>query len=125
MCVCVKNPPREGRVFCRPGRRRAKNHRVPEDEPIEPLAIPITGELDLHAFRPAEVTALLDDYFAECRRRGIHRVRVIHGKGTGTLRATVQAHLRRSPGVAGFTPGDETTGGWGATLVTLKPADSC
>ena len=52
-------------------------------------------------------------------------LRVIHGKGTGTLRATVQAHLRRSPGVAGFTPGDETTGGWGATLVTLKPADSC
>lgn len=123
--MCVKNPPREGRVFCRPGRGRAKNRRVPEDEPIEPLAIPITGELDLHAFRPAEVTALLDDFFAECRRRRIHRVRVIHGKGTGTLRATVQAHLCRSPGVAGFTPGDETTGGWGATIVTLKPADSC
>lgn len=95
------------------------------DEPIAPLSIPITGELDLHTFRPAEVTRLLDDYFAACRQRGIQRVRVVHGKGTGTLRATVRAHLRRSPGVAAFAQGDETSGGWGATIVTLKRANSC
>ena len=95
---------------------------MPDEPPEEPVAIPITGELDLHNFRPDEITTLLDDYFAECRKRGLGRVRVVHGKGTGTLRATVHAHLRRSPGVAGFTLGDETSGGWGATLVTLKPA---
>jgi DNA-nicking Smr family endonuclease len=90
----------------------------------EPVPIPITGELDLHTFRPADTASLLDSYFAECRRRGLLRVRVVHGKGTGTLRATVHAHLRRSPAVAGFASGDETTGGWGATLVTLKSLDS-
>ena len=95
---------------------------MPEEPPQEPVAIPITGELDLHTFRPAEVADLLDHYFAECRQRGLGRVRVVHGKGTGTLRAAVHAHLRRSPGVAGFASGDETSGGWGATLVTLKPA---
>jgi len=95
------------------------------DEPEPPVAIPITGELDLHTFRPSEVTRLLDDYFAACRARGILRVRVIHGKGTGALRATVHAHLRRAPGVAGFAQGDETSGGWGATSVTLKPDYSC
>ena len=95
------------------------------EEPDEPVAIPITGELDLHTFRPAEIAALLDDYFAECRKRGLLRVRVIHGKGTGTLRTTVHTHLRRSPGVAGFAQGDETSGGWGATIVTLKPDNSC
>lgn len=94
-------------------------------EPDEPVAIPITGELDLHTFRPAEVASLLDDYFAECRKRGLLRVRVVHGKGTGTLRTTVHAHLRRSPGVAGFAQGDETSGGWGATVVTLRPENSC
>jgi len=93
---------------------------MPDEPPPEPIAIPITGELDLHTFRPAEIADLLDDYFAECRKRGIRRVRVVHGKGTGTLRETVHAHLRRSPGIAGFSPGDETSGGWGATLVTLK-----
>ena len=97
---------------------------MPPDDPNEPVALPITGELDLHTFRPGEAARLLDDYFAECRKRGIVRVRVVHGKGTGTLRATVHARLRRSPQVAGFALGDETSGGWGATLVTLKPADS-
>jgi DNA-nicking Smr family endonuclease len=99
--------------------------RMASDDPEQPVAIPITGELDLHTFRPAEIASLLDDYFAECRRRGIFRVRVVHGKGTGTLRTTVHAHLRRSPGVAGFAHGDENSGGWGATIVTLKPDNSC
>ena len=91
----------------------------PEDA-SEPVAIPITGELDLHTFQPREVTRLLDDYFAECSKRGLRRIRVIHGKGIGTLRETVHAHLRRSKNVAGFALGDETSGGWGATWVTLR-----
>jgi DNA-nicking Smr family endonuclease len=89
-----------------------------------PVRIPITGELDLHTFRPAEVAALLEDYFAECRSRGLREVRVIHGKGTGTLRTTVHACLRRSGQVAGFRTGDEHSGGWGATIVSLRPTEA-
>jgi dsDNA-specific endonuclease/ATPase MutS2 len=97
---------------------------MPAEEPDEPVAIPITGELDLHTFRPADATRLLDDYLAACRQRGIHRVRIVHGKGTGTLRNTVHAHLRRSSCVQRFMLGNESSGGWGATIVTLLPADS-
>jgi DNA-nicking Smr family endonuclease len=85
-----------------------------------PVRIPITGELDLHTFRPQDIASLLDDYLGECRRAGLREVRIIHGKGTGTLRTTVHAWLRGSPRVAGFRQGNEHTGGWGATLVTLK-----
>ncbi len=95
---------------------------MPDNDPVDPIAIPITGELDLHTFRPAEITRLLEDYFEECMKRGISRVRVIHGKGIGTLRATVHAHLRQSPKVSSFSQGDETSGGWGATWVTLRDA---
>jgi DNA-nicking Smr family endonuclease len=94
------------------------------DEPRDPVPIPITGELDLHTFRPAEIADLLKEYFRACRQRGIHRVRVIHGKGTGTLRQTVHAQLRRSADVLSYVQGGETSGGWGATIVTLKPANS-
>lgn len=95
------------------------------DDPAgEPVRIPITGELDLHTFRPQDIPVLLEAYLAECARLGRREVRVVHGKGTGTLREMVHAWLRRSPLVAGFRLGDERTGGWGATLVTLKPADS-
>ncbi len=120
-----KNPLCRERVFCRPDSPRRDDEIVTATDDDSPLRIPITGELDLHTFRPAEIASLLDDYLAECRRRGMREVRVVHGKGSGTLRATVQAHLRRSPLVAGFRTGDERTGGWGATLVTLKPHDSC
>ncbi|HWA24422.1 MAG TPA: Smr/MutS family protein [Lacunisphaera sp.] len=115
------NPPRRGRVLCRLISPRANDGVMTDDDPTPPVAIPITGELDLHTFRPAEIGSLLEGYFAECRTRGIRRVRVVHGKGTGTLRATVEAQLRRSPAVVSFGPGDESSGGWGATWVTLMP----
>lgn len=85
-----------------------------------PVPLPITGELDLHTFRPADLGELIPAYFAECAVRGIREVRIVHGKGTGTLRTTVHALLRRLPLVQSFRPGDERTGSWGATLVNLK-----
>jgi DNA-nicking Smr family endonuclease len=87
----------------------------------EPVRIPITGELDLHAFRPAEAASVVEEYLAACRERGLSSARIIHGKGTGTLRETVHALLRRSPLVESFRLGDETSGGWGATVVRIKP----
>tara|TARA_B100001057_G_C22829792_1_gene942920 strand:+ start:879 stop:1151 length:273 start_codon:yes stop_codon:yes gene_type:complete len=90
---------------------------VEEPDPIE---IPINGELDLHTFRPSDVKYLLEDYFDACEEKGILQVRVIHGKGTGTLRETVHALLRKSDRVEGFRLGDEGSGSWGATLVQLK-----
>lgn len=86
-----------------------------------PIEIPIDGTLDLHTFRPAEVKDLVPDYLEECRERGILEVRIIHGKGTGALRRTVHAVLERCPDVLSFKLGDQTSGAWGATLVTLKP----
>lgn len=88
-----------------------------EDEPVE---IPITGELDLHTFRPSDIGDLVPDYLDACQERGILSVRIIHGKGTGTLRETVHAALRRIPSVESFQLGDETSGSWGATRVRLK-----
>ena len=98
---------------------------MPGESSEQPVEIPITGELDLHTFRPAEIADLLDNYLVECQRRDLLRVRIIHGKGTGTLRTLVHARLRLSPLVIGFAQGDEHSGGWGATIVTLKPRNSC
>lgn len=84
-----------------------------------PVPLPITGELDLHTFRPEEVGALLGDYLAACLARGIGSVRIIHGKGTGALRERVHAWLRRSPLVRSFALCDAAAGGWGATRAEL------
>ena len=92
------------------------------DWPQEPVPLPITGELDLHAFRAGEVGDLLRDYLRECRRRGLLSVRVVHGKGTGALRAGVHALLQRLPEVREILwPLGVEQGGWGATRVRLAP----
>jgi DNA-nicking Smr family endonuclease len=88
-----------------------------EDEPVR---IPIEGVLDLHAFRAEEVKRLVPDYLEECRRKGINHVRIIHGKGTGSLRRTVLSLLQKNPNVASFKTADTSGGGWGATEVVLK-----
>jgi DNA-nicking Smr family endonuclease len=92
----------------------------PEDPAAEPVRFPITGELDLHTFRPQDLGELIPTYLAECAARGLREVRIVHGKGTGTLRATVHTLLQRSPLVRSFRLGDEHSGSWGATLVTLR-----
>ena len=86
-----------------------------------PVALPIDGTLDLHTFAPREIKALVPDYLAACRERGILQVRIIHGKGTGALRRTVHALLARLEEVAAFSTASEDSGGWGATLVSLRP----
>lgn len=94
----------------------------PEDLDLEEaIELPIDGTLDLHTFSPREVKALLADYIAACRERGILSLRIVHGKGTGQLRALVQAQLARHPAVREFSLAGGDGGSWGATLATLAP----
>lgn len=87
----------------------------------EAVEVPIDGTLDLHTFQPRELKTLLPDYFQACRDRGIHNVRVVHGKGTGALRRSVHALLDRMEGIESYRLGGMGEGSWGATLVVLKP----
>lgn len=84
------------------------------------VAFPINGILDLHTFNPREVKELLPDYLELSREKGIFEVRIIHGKGTGALRETVQSVLNKLPEVQSFRLAGEDEGGWGATIVMLR-----
>ena len=90
-----------------------------DDEVVDSVEVPIDGILDLHTFAAREVKELVGDYLEACWERGIFEVRLIHGKGTGTLRKLVHAVLDRHPRVRGYRGGEVGEGGWGSTVVTL------
>jgi DNA-nicking Smr family endonuclease len=86
----------------------------------QPIEMEINGELDLHTFKPSELSPLLTDYIEACREQGIFSLRIIHGKGQGIQRERVHRFLKQCPEVASFQPAPPEAGGWGATLATLK-----
>ena len=90
-----------------------------KEKDSEPLEVPVDGVLDLHTFRPAEVKEVVLAYIDACRERGIRDLRIIHGKGIGTLREQVHAVLQRHPWVESFSLASGDAGGWGATVVKL------
>lgn len=78
----------------------------------------LTQELDLHTFQPRECADVVEEYLTAAQEAGFTTVRIIHGKGTGTLRRIVQGVLERHSAVARFEQADAN---WGATRVELKP----
>lgn len=82
--------------------------------------IPVDGILDLHTFRARDVKDLVPEYLLACREKGIRDIRIIHGKGTGSLLRIVHAVLGRLDEVESFGLAPLEAGGWGATVVRLK-----
>jgi DNA-nicking Smr family endonuclease len=86
----------------------------------DPVAIEINGILDLHPFSPKDLKTLIPDYLKECQKKGILEIKIIHGKGIGNIRRSVQALLARNSMVADYRQADLHSGSWGATIVRLK-----
>jgi DNA-nicking Smr family endonuclease len=66
------------------------------------MEFPIEGTLDLHTFRPEDIKDLVPDYIQECRSRGILEVKIVHGKGSGTLMRIVHSILDGLPEVVSY-----------------------
>jgi dsDNA-specific endonuclease/ATPase MutS2 len=92
-----------------------------DDEPVDDVVTPeLTDELDLHTFQPRDCADLVAEYLHAAQDKGFASVRIIHGKGTGTLRRIVHGVLEKHPAVASFRLADQRSGSWGATLVELR-----
>jgi DNA-nicking Smr family endonuclease len=94
-----------------------------DDAPWDPdavIEVAVTDILDLHTFRPSDVASLVRDYIDACAERGLSPVRIIHGKGVGTLRRTTHSQLDKHPAVLDYELAPPDAGGWGATIVRLK-----
>ena len=85
--------------------------------PDRPLRIPIEPELDLHAFAPRDIPAVVAEYIEAAADAGILDVRLVHGRGRGVQRGIVQAALDRHARVLEFW--DDPASHLGATIARL------
>ena len=80
----------------------------------------VSGELDIRGMASDEAIPELDRYIDNALVSGLESIRIIHGKGTGVLRKSVQAHLRTHKAVASFRLGTFGEGENGVTIAELK-----
>ncbi len=66
--------------------------------------------------------SVVDEYLQAASERGFTQVRIVHGRGIGAQREAVRRRLAAHPLVAAFQDAPPERGGWGATLVQLKPS---
>ncbi len=78
-------------------------------------------ELNIIGYHVDEALEAVASYLDKCRLRGLHRVRIIHGYGSGALRQAVHSYLKAHASfVKKYSLGGEYEGGSGATVVELK-----
>ena len=76
-------------------------------------------ELHLRRLTVDEALLKLNQYLDDAFMAGLWQVRIVHGKGTGTLRQVVRTELDRHPLVKSYRPGGYGEGGAGVTIVEL------
>lgn len=86
----------------------------------------IQDELDLHGLTSSEARELLSQFLADCARRGLRCVRIVHGKGLRSrnrepvLKRKVAVWLMQRDDVLAFCQARQPDGGGGAAIVLLK-----
>ena len=78
--------------------------------------VPIEDSIDLHAFQPAEIQIVVEEYLYQAVQRGFREVRIIHGRGIGMQREIVRSILSKHPSVISFQDLPDR----GSTLVRLS-----
>ena len=77
-------------------------------------------EIDLRGMDAIEAICVLDRYLDEAMRANLTQVRIIHGKGTGTLRAAVQQDLKKNKYIKSFRLGVYGEGEDGVTIAEFR-----
>ena len=83
-----------------------------------PQRVPIERALDLHAFAPADIKSVVEEYVNAAHEAGFNEIRLIHGRGKGIQRGIVQQALERHPLVEAFWDASESH--LGATVARLR-----
>ncbi|MBE6583353.1 MAG: endonuclease MutS2 [Ruminococcaceae bacterium] len=134
----LEDPDKSGNVRVQAGilqtRVKIKDLKLKEDEPTVTVgdkkqkvssytvqrSSSFSDEIDLRGMNGDEAWLAVDKYFDEANLYGFKRVRLIHGKGTGALKAALWKYLKGDKRISGFRIGQFGEGDGGVTVVELK-----
>jgi DNA mismatch repair protein MutS2 len=103
----------------KPAHNRSRAPRWPSADSGSEKPAEVRRDLDLRGMTGEEALPLVDKFIDDAMLAGLHRVDIIHGKGTGALRKKVTDFLSTHPRVKAFRLGEWNEGGTGATVVEL------
>jgi DNA mismatch repair protein MutS2 len=130
----VSDPEPDGKILVQAGMMKIAltlNDVVPvkaSEVKTEPSKTVVTGvkkpervsmEVDVRGHTVEEAIDVIDKYLDDVIMAGLHEVSIIHGKGTGALRAGIQDYLKNNPRVSSFRIGKHGEGDLGVTTVEL------
>ncbi len=122
----IRTKPSEVQRRSRKERKESSRNKRTSTEQLEststpmPTRAPSPGlELDLRGQRVEEALSHVDEYLDAAYMAALPFVRIIHGKGTGTLRDAVRNVLSKHPLVSKHSSGNQKEGGSGVTVVYL------
>jgi DNA mismatch repair protein MutS2 len=103
----------------RPTRRRAGAGHLPASSSGQEKPAEVRRELDIRGMTGEEALPMVDKFIDDAVLSGLHRIDIIHGKGTGALRKKVIDFLSTHSRVKAQRMGEWNEGGFGATVVEL------
>lgn len=89
-------------------------------ETFEFKKINLSNRLDIRGYRVEDALDELELYLDQASLANLSPVTIIHGHGTGALKAAVRDFLSSSPYVAKFRVGEDSEGGDGVSVVDIK-----
>lgn len=79
----------------------------------------VQSSIDLRGMYGNEAIEALDKFIDNAILNNLHRIDVIHGKGTGALRKKIEEYLKNQKNIKSFRLGEWNEGGTGVTVVEL------
>lgn len=98
---------------------KSKRREQPSSPTVEPAPQDVMRDIDLRGMTSEEAIPLVDKFIDTAMLAGLHRIDIIHGKGTGALRKKITEYLAHHPRVKTYRLGEWNEGGTGATVVEL------
>lgn len=88
------------------------------NKPINNTQLPL--ECNVIGKRVDEALQIVEKYLDSAILKGMHEVRIVHGKGSGALRTAIHDYFKTHPNIATFRLGQYGEGEWGVTIAELK-----